>query len=60
MSCCMQVEETLVVVNSQTEAATAKKAVVQAEEAAASIKATSAKAIKVRACPDMLQQRRLC
>ena len=56
----MQVEETLVVVNSQTEAATAKKAVVQAEEAAASIKATSAKAIKVRACPDMLQPRRLC
>ena len=58
--CCMQVEETLVVVNSQTEAATAKKAVVQAEEAAASIKATSAKAIKVRACPHMLQRQWLC
>ena len=48
------------VVNSQTEAATAKKAMVQAEEAAASIKATSSKAIKVRACPDMLQPRCLC
>ena len=42
-----QVEETLVVVNSQTEAAVAQKAVVQAEEAAASEKAAAAKAIKV-------------
>lgn len=43
-----QVEETLVVVNSQTEAAVAQKAVVSAEEAAASEKAAAAKAIKVR------------
>ena len=42
-----QVEETLVVVNSQTEAAVAQKAVVSAEEAAASEKAAAAKAIKV-------------
>ncbi|KAA6419936.1 MAG: dynein heavy chain axonemal [Trebouxia sp. A1-2] len=41
-----EVEETLVVVNSQTEAAVAQKAVVQAEEAAASEKAAAAKAIK--------------
>ena len=44
-----QVEETLVIVNSQTEAAVAQKAVVSAEEAAASEKAGAAKAIKV--CP---------
>ena len=42
-----QVEETLVVVNSQTEAAVAQKAVVSAEEAAASETAAAAKAIKV-------------
>ena len=42
-----EVEETLVVVNSQTEAAVAQKAIVQAEEAAASEKAAAAKAIKV-------------
>ena len=49
-----EVEETLVVVNSQTEAAVAQKAVVQAEEAAASEKAAAAKAIKVLfACPDL-------
>ena len=42
-----QVEETLVVVNSQTEAAVVQKAVVSAEEAAASEKAAAAKAIKV-------------
>ena len=42
-----EVEETLVVVNSQTEAAVAQKAVVSAEEAAASEKAAAAKAIKV-------------
>ena len=48
------------VVNSQTVAATAKKALLQAEEAAASIKATSAKAIKLHACPDVLQPQRLC
>lgn len=48
-----EVEETLVVVNSQTEAAVAQKAVVQAEEAAASEKAAAAKAIKVNfACPE--------
>ncbi|KAL0050690.1 hypothetical protein WJX82_005287 [Trebouxia sp. C0006] len=41
-----EVEETLVVVNSQTEAAVAQKAVVQAEEAVASEKAAAAKAIK--------------
>lgn len=49
-----EVEETLVVVNSQTEAAVAQKAVVQAEEAAASEKAAAAKAIKVLfARPDL-------
>ncbi len=49
-----EVEETLVVVNSQTEAAVAQKAVVQAEEAAASEKAAAAKAIKVHfACPEL-------
>ena len=42
-----EVEETLVVVNNQTEAAVAQKAVVQAEEAIASEKAAAAKAIKV-------------
>ncbi len=42
-----EVEETLVVVNSQTEAAVAQKAGVQAEEAIASEKAAAAKAIKV-------------
>ena len=42
-----EVEETLIVVNSQTEAAEAQKAIVQAEEAAASEKAAAAKAIKV-------------
>ncbi|KAK9829119.1 hypothetical protein WJX72_004004 [[Myrmecia] bisecta] len=41
-----EVEETLVVVNQQTEAAEAKKAVVETEEAAASVKASAAKAIK--------------
>ncbi|KAL3161683.1 hypothetical protein ABBQ38_008782 [Trebouxia sp. C0009 RCD-2024] len=41
-----QVQETLIVVNSQTEAAVAQKAVVSAEEAAASEKAAAAKAIK--------------
>lgn len=45
-----QVQETLIVVNSQTEAAVAQKAVVSAEEAAASEKAAAAKAIKV-CCP---------
>ena len=49
-----EVEETLVVVNSQTEAAVAQKAVAQAEEAAASEKAAAAKAIKVHfACPEL-------
>lgn len=48
---CLQVAETLVVVNEETREAEAKKVVVQGEEAAANEKAAAAKAIKVGGGP---------